>query len=527
MSALPSPFGESAAPTGARPWGLIVLVTALFVVRLALGANLHLTEDEAYYRLWAQAPALGYYDHPPMVAWWIWLGVHLVGDNPLGVRLLPIVSCALSTVLVYDVARLAGGAPADSERAGVWYNAMPLVAAGGFLAVPDASAAFFWILSLWATLKALRDQALGWWLMAGAAAGLATLSKYSALFLGPGVLIWMAWTPSGRSSLSRPGPWMALGVAASLFGLNLWWNADHHWLTLVKQFGRIAPHRLAPRYLVEFVATEALLLNPLLAIFVARLLGAGPNDQKNRPNLEPFVATSLPFVGYLLAHSLHDRIQAHWPAPVYPAIAICAAFAASRAGRGWKRARHWVPAVGLGAAGIIAAFVSLPMIGLPIPLDPAAPIRGWPSFAGDVESLRVKTGAGWVATTSYGLAAQLADEPGISAPVLQINERARWVGLKQGAWADVTRPGLLVELQRRIDLAGLRRCFRTVRPLTVLERGAPGAPKKAYSAIWLDRPIRNVVREGCDGAAAPPISGFAGVRVPGGAGPASSGASPG
>lgn len=498
MSAPPSPCGEPRPSVDSPSWGLIGLISALFAVRLFLAASLHLTEDEAYYRLWAQVPALGYYDHPPMVAWWIWLGVHLMGDTPLGVRLLPIVSCAISSLVVFDLARLAGGTRVDAQRASVWYNAMPLVAAGGFLAVPDASAALFWILSLWATLKAVDRRSLGWWLAAGGAAGLATLSKYSALFLGPGLLIWLAWSPAGRASLRSPGPWLALLVAASLFGLNLWWNADHHWLTLIKQFGRIAPHRLMPRYLVEFVCTEVLLLNPLLAVFLGRLAWPKRRDVEPGASLVPLIASSAPFVGYLLLHSLHDRIQAHWPAPVYPALAISAAFAAGRPGSGWASLRAMVPVFGLSAALIAALYVSLPLMGVSIPFDPAGPIRGWPGFAGKVEAIRVKTGAGWVATTSYGLAAQLVDEPAIAAPILQINERARWSGLRQGAWADVAKLGLLIELQRRIDPVALRRCFTMVRPLGVIERRASSSAAKSYGVVLLGRPKRNVVRSGCD-----------------------------
>ena len=29
-------------------------------------------------------------------------------------------------------------------------------------------------------------------------------------------------------------------IAAAIFGLNVVWNAEHHWVTFVKQFGRVA-----------------------------------------------------------------------------------------------------------------------------------------------------------------------------------------------------------------------------------------------------------------------------------------------
>ena len=477
----------------------------MIAVRLVLAACIPLTEDEAYYRLWAQAPAFGYYDHPPMIAWWIWLGVRLVGDNPLGARLLPILSSALASLLVFDIARRAGGSRAESERAGIWYNAMLLVAAGGFLAVPDAAAALFWTLALWAVLHALRGGSIVWWLAAGAAAGLATLSKYSTLFLGPGVLAWLLCSPSGRAQLRTPGPWLALAAAAALFSLNLWWNATHHWLTFVKQFGRISPHQLAPRYLVEFLATEALLLNPLLAPFLGRAIWASGRRGREAPSMTPFLATSAPFVGYLLFHSLHDRIQAHWPAPVYPALAICAAFAARCPGRIWTPLRISVPWFGFSVCGLAALYLALPLVGIPLRPDPALPVRGWPVFARSVESLRLRNQAGWVGTTSYGLAAQLMDESRIAAPVLQISERARWEGLKSGAFADTDRPGLLVDLQRRVDPAVLAQCFGVVRSLGLLNRSPAGEKPKLYAVFVVSAPNRDIAKQGCwsSGASSP------------------------
>ncbi len=498
MSAPLSPSGDATPAREGPPWVLVGVVAALLIVRIVIAGSLHLTEDEAYYRLWAQAPALGYYDHPPMIAWWIWLGVRLAGDDPLGVRLLPILGCAVTSAIVFDLARLAGGSRAAAQRAGIWYNAMLLVAAGGFLAVPDSPAALFWAFSLWAAFRGLRggSGAVAWWLAAGAAAGLASLSKYSALFLGPGMLLWLVSTAPGRASLRTAGPWLALAAAAGLFALNLGWNATHQWLTFAKQFSRVAPHRLAPRYLLEFVATEALLLNPLLAIFLARLWRARRGGGA-LVKAWPFLATSLPFIGYLLLHSLHDRIQAHWPAPVYPALAICAAFAAEGATGAWRGARSVVPWFGFAACAAAALYACLPLAGVPLRFDPALPIRGWTAFARDIGDVRRGARAGWVGTSSYGLAAELADEPAIGAPILQVSERERWRDLRQGHWADVSQPGLLVDLPRRMNFDALRRCFARVQPLGVLDRGPPGEKPKRYAAVLVAGPRIDLVKDGC------------------------------
>jgi 4-amino-4-deoxy-L-arabinose transferase-like glycosyltransferase len=491
MSAPPSPSGETARRT---PSALLILfVLLLLAVRLALASAIPLTEDEAYYRLWSQAPALGYFDHPPMIAWWIWLGRHVAGDTPLGVRLGPSLGCAAVSFLVFDLARTLGGGRRTAERAAVWYNATLLAAAAGFLAVPDAPAALFWMAALCAAARAWSGRSSAWWLAAGLAAGLASLSKYSSLFLAPGMFLWLAGSRSGRERLRTPGPWLALAAGAAVFAPNVIWNATHHWLTFSKQFGRIAPHRFAPRYLAEFIVAQILLLNPLIAVFIPRALASEPL----RRRIAMPTATSAPFVAYLLIHALHDRVQAHWPAPLYAPLAIVAAVGAEGlAARGWRGLRTWAPAFGFGVFAAAFAYLALPGLGVPLAFDPGGPVRGWGPFVARIETVRQGAGAHWIGTTSYGLAAQLLDQRAMGAPVMQISERDRWQGLPVPI-ADTAAPGLIVDLSRRVSPVLLQRCFSSVTPVGVITRAAPGEKGKPYALVLVSGPRRDIVHDGC------------------------------
>src|SRR5260221_8507944 len=51
-----------------RQWLLFALAATL-LFRFWLSAAAPVTADEAYFILWGRAPALGYYDHPPLVGW--------------------------------------------------------------------------------------------------------------------------------------------------------------------------------------------------------------------------------------------------------------------------------------------------------------------------------------------------------------------------------------------------------------------------------------------------------------------------
>ena len=68
-------------------YSALIVTGVLLFVRLWLDGHLELMYNEAYYALWAQNLAWGYFDHPPMVAVWIRSSTHLFGKTDFGVRL--------------------------------------------------------------------------------------------------------------------------------------------------------------------------------------------------------------------------------------------------------------------------------------------------------------------------------------------------------------------------------------------------------------------------------------------------------
>jgi 4-amino-4-deoxy-L-arabinose transferase-like glycosyltransferase len=480
-----------------RNVGLLVL--AVTVCRLLAARWIHLTEDEAYYRLWAQHLHLGYYDHPPMIAWWIRLGTMVAGDNPLGVRLVPLLATGLATWLVADLTHTLGAKAETGLRAAVWYNATTTIGVGGILATPDAPATLFWVLTLWTLGKVWADGTPRWWLVAGVTAGLACISKYSALFLAPGVFLWMVLTPKGRKALATPWPWLTVVIAAAIFATNVWWNAQHGWLTFTKQFGRVAAHEFRPDRLADLLVTQFFLLNPLIAIYAAK--GAMRAwRERNAPSaihlLLP-VATALPFAAYLVVHSLHDRVQAHWPAPLFSALVIVGAVAVEHGSQA-RSARIWrAVAIGLGYA-LTAVFLTYAATGGEKAIgraDPLQPLRGWPQLARSIETLRVEQGAAWVGVTGYGTYAQLAAENIIQAPMLQVIERSRYGD--PATPPDLAKPGLLIDLDRRVDAHDLATCFEVVTPAGKISRGAKGGKPAVYEAFKVSGPRTDLVAQGC------------------------------
>jgi hypothetical protein len=173
----------------------------------------------------------------------------------------------------------------------------------------------------------------------------------------------------------------------------------------------------------------------------------------------------------------------------------------------WKGLRIAAPALGFAvAAGAFALAASpRPLLGR---IDPTLALRGWPSFADDVEAVRLKTGAAWVGTESYGVFSQLNDQHR-SSPLLELVERDRYWASDPGR-PDFSKPGLVVDLSRRMKVFDVMRCFRSVTPVADLTRAGGLAPGSAghnqrYTAYLVSGPKRDPWTIGCPDEIAPGV----------------------
>src|SRR4051794_11732045 len=86
-----------------RAW-LYALVLATLVFKLGLSAVFPVTGDEAYFIHWGVVPALGYYDHPPMIGWWLAV-LTRISDAPWVLRLPATLLPAVMALALFAVLR--------------------------------------------------------------------------------------------------------------------------------------------------------------------------------------------------------------------------------------------------------------------------------------------------------------------------------------------------------------------------------------------------------------------------------------
>ncbi|HZK80730.1 MAG TPA: glycosyltransferase family 39 protein, partial [Humisphaera sp.] len=320
------------------------VAAGLLLIRILLCTTCNLVPDEAFYWTWTRHLSLGYFDHPPMVAWLIWLSTRTLGNTELGVRLPAAVLSIGSLAVLY---LLAGKILKDRRAVGfvvLMWIVGPLLAVIGTIVTPDAPATFFSMCALAiVTLIAERDDrnvysnsaawdnSAGLWMLFGIFSGLAMLSKYTTVLVPAGIFLALLTSQDGRKHLARPWVYLSGIVALAVFSPTIYWNATHHWASFAFQLhhgaggglsegkhGFFAVFMARGMGLLEFIGGQALVWTPLL--FAVAVVVAIINWRKYRSlsNVDRMLLWSgtlpLLFFGYA-ATSSHGEIN--WPAFAY------------------------------------------------------------------------------------------------------------------------------------------------------------------------------------------------------------------
>jgi 4-amino-4-deoxy-L-arabinose transferase-like glycosyltransferase len=453
-------------------------VMALVALRLVGAAWTPLTFDEAYYWMWSKHLAFGYYDHPPGVALMIRLGTIVAGDTELGVRLVSILLALPMSFAVYRTAAILFGGQRVAASATILLNITLMAAVGTLIVTPDSPLLVASSFVLFFLAKVLETGRGAWWLAVGVAVGAALLSKYTALFLGPAILIWLVSVPKLRRWLVSPWPYLGGVVAFAVFSPVILWNADHEWVSFVKQIGRSRIEVFKPSFIAELIPTQIAFATPLVFILGAMGLYALLRRESGALAARALINAMFWTIAlYFMWHSLHARVEANWFAPVYPAFAIAAAVAAhltrweARAQRVVDFCLRWASPVGISMFALLVVQAST---GALTGFRRDATVRsvgvGWPELAAGIEAVRLRTGATCVLAPDYGTTGWLAFYLPKDTCVVQPTQRIRWVNMPDPDPAKLSGKLLFVDEVRTAVQPYVKETFARVARVAELKR---------------------------------------------------------
>jgi 4-amino-4-deoxy-L-arabinose transferase-like glycosyltransferase len=484
------------------PLGIALLIAGMIALRLVAAAITPLTFDEAYYWSWSKHLALGYFDHPPMVAVVIRLGTMLAGDTEFGVRLVSILLAIPMSFAVWRAAELLFGDPRLAASAVVLFNATMMVSVGTVIVTPDAPLLAASCFVLYALAQVASSGRGAWWLAAGAAVGLALLSKYTALFFGPAILVWLLWVGGLRRWLVSPWPYLGGMVAIALFLPVIVWNADHHWMSFIKQFSKARIEQgFGFRFLSELIPTQFMLATP--AVFILGAMGLYALRRRSKAPQASRVligATVWTCLAYFTWQATHSRVEGNWFGLLYPAFALAAAVAATavawapRTQRVVDFCRRWAAPTGAVLFALLVLQANTGMLtGYRRDASARAVGVGIKQAAAEIEATRVRLGATCVLADDYGTTGWLSFYLPQTTCVAQRNERFRWLAAPSPTAEQLGGPLLLVGVFNAARRPDLQAAFASVQKVGMVNRNRGPVAVDTIELTLLENPRGEVL----------------------------------
>jgi 4-amino-4-deoxy-L-arabinose transferase-like glycosyltransferase len=467
------------------PRAALLIVAGMAAFRIAVASYFPLTEDESYYWVWSRHLALGYADHPPMVAWLIALTAPL-GSSELAIRL-PFIACeAFAAIALGCTAIALTGEARAGGAAAIIFSLVPQTRLMIGEALPDGPYVLFWSLTLLFAARASIRPRPADMVFLGLSLGAALLSRAFSFSLFAGLLIF-ASLPAYRH-LWKQGFWAALLIAAALYAPFVFWNATHGWANF--------SYTLYRETYEQFTVARIFVLATLRsAVEAAAFLVAAYLLTIRRP-YALLACTALPLPLLLIVLSFFEGVESYWL--LGPFASLCVALGIAYAGfpLAWKRitAALWiVPAM--------CSMAAVTLVALPQPAQASllrasnntpkslfySAVYAYAPLARDVRKLFRKQRA-MVMTPKYEIASELLYLGGIESTVISGSGRSQWA-----IWQGISPPAryLVLSNEPLVDDRAIARALEqecsSVSSGPTLRYTFAGPPVTKFYTEWCNR----------------------------------------
>jgi 4-amino-4-deoxy-L-arabinose transferase-like glycosyltransferase len=376
--------------------GYLLILTSVNLLFLALRYlyilfyPIDLAPDEALYWEYSRRPDISYYSKPPLVGYLIALSTAFLGNTEIGVRFFPPLFAFVLSFVVYRFTLELYRDPKKALMASLLPHFLIGPSMNAILMTIDAPFIFFYSLSLWLLWKAMTTASRLWWISAGISSALALLSKYTAVFLIPTLLLFKPRLLRVREF------WMFTALLFLAFVPLVLWNAMNDFVGFKHLFflagAKDSNKGFTIAHFLEFLGGQLAILSVIPFFFMA--YGWYRSIRNGKRQDQFLTAATLPVVLFFALLSLKTEVYANWSAFPYMAGIILAVRFMDQ--RWFKRS------VILGLALLIPLYTYLPP-----KIDIKKRIVGWEELGKEVGSL-YEPEKDFIFSPTYQLSAELA-----------------------------------------------------------------------------------------------------------------------
>ncbi|MFW6307039.1 MAG: glycosyltransferase family 39 protein [Campylobacterales bacterium] len=298
-----------------------LIVFAFFVTAFSIIYNqsIPLYLDEAYYWMWSKHLALSYFDHPPMIAYVLYLFTSVFGDSVFAIRSASLSMLLVAGWFVYKLAYEVFRDKATAELALFIYLIIPIIELGFTISTIDSPLTMFWAGALYYSFRALKSDRWSDYLLLGVFIGAAMLSKYTAVLLVASLLLYLLLLET-KKFLSLKF-WIAVLVAFVVFSPVIIWNFQNEFISFSFQY----THGTSDEFIIkwakffDFLGGQLVVLSPLFFLVAVFMLYKKRKWFRDRDKLFLLINFLFPLL-FFLYKALFKKMELNWAAPAYLAL---------------------------------------------------------------------------------------------------------------------------------------------------------------------------------------------------------------
>jgi hypothetical protein len=284
----------------------IYFLTLWVMLNFAQSVFTELHSDEAYYYVYGENLAWGYFDHPPMVGLMVYISGLLFSGN-LAVRFVTVLLQLFTLILIWKLIEEKSPDTRKIALFAIISSSTIMFQAYGFITTPDAPLLFFTALFLLAYRKFLQRESWGHTLLLAVSMSGMVYSKYHAFLVIGFVLL------SNLRILTRYRFRIAGALAVMLLIPHIYWQVSMDFPSFKYHLGgRSSSFRW--KYFLEYLPNQLAVFNPFTFAAAVYAL-AKYKPAKYKPHdlfYRGLYSLTIGTIAFFWIMSFRGHVEPHW-----------------------------------------------------------------------------------------------------------------------------------------------------------------------------------------------------------------------